>query len=205
MFAEREDPCLRRGNPTQALRPRLARGPWAKRQEHTMLTLAAGPLDTSIVDIVVAIVVFAIFFTLLRVLVWPKVIGGLDERSAKIRNEIDAAEKARHEAESAQKKFELKLREAQEEATRTIAEAQATARKVADELRAKNDAELADMKARALADIQSARESAVRELNEHAVALAATMAGKILRREVGPSDQSRLVAESLAELARVRN
>jgi branched-chain amino acid transport system substrate-binding protein len=41
------------------------------------------------------------------------------------------------------------------------------------------------MKARALADIQSARESAVRELNEHAVALAATMAGKILRREVG--------------------
>jgi F-type H+-transporting ATPase subunit b len=170
-----------------------------------MLTLAAGPLDTSIVDIVVAIVVFAIFFTLLRVLVWPKVIGGLDERSAKIRNEIDAAEKARHEAESAQKKFELKLREAQEEATRTIAEAQATARKVADELRAKNDAELADMKARALADIQSARESAVRELNEHAVALAATMAGKILRREVGPSDQSRLVAESLAELARVRN
>lgn len=170
-----------------------------------MLTLAAGPLDTSLVDVIVAVVVFAMFFAAVRALVWPKVIGALDERTAKIRHEIDAAEKARHEAESAQKKFELKLREAQEEATRTIAEAQATARKVADELRAKNDAELSDMKARALADIQSARESAVRELNEHAVALAATMAGKILRREVGASDQSRLVAESLAELARVRN
>lgn len=170
-----------------------------------MLTLAAGPLDVTIVDIIFAITAFIIFFTIAARLVWPNVIGALDERTAKIRHEIDAAEKARHEAESAQKKFELKLREAQEEATRTIAEAQATARKVADELRAKNDAELSEMKARALADIQSARESAVRELNEHAVALAATMAGKILRREVGASDQSRLVAESLAELARVRN
>ena len=170
-----------------------------------MLTLAAGPLDTSLVDVIVAVVVFVVFFSLLRVFVWPKVISGLDERYAKIKNEIDAAEKARHEAESAQKKFEEKLRQAQEEAARTIEEAKATARKVADELRAKNDAELADMKSRALADIQAARETAVRELNEHSVALAASMASKILRREVGASDQSRLVAESLAELARGRN
>ena len=170
-----------------------------------MLTLAAGPLDTSLVDVIVAVVVFAVFFSLVRVLVWPKIVGALDERSAKIRHEIDSAEKARREAESAQRKFEEKLRQAQEEATRTIAEAQATARKVADELRAKNDTELADMKARALADIQSAREAAVKELNDHAVALAATMASKILRREVSAGDQSRLVSESLAELSRARN
>lgn len=170
-----------------------------------MLTLAAGPLDTSLVDVIVAVVVFAVFFSLLRVLVWPKLVGALDERSAKIRHEIDSAEKARHEAEAAQKKFEEKLRQGQEEAARTIEEAKATARKVVEELRSKNDAELADLKSRALADIQAAREAAVRELNEHSVALAASMASKILRREVGASDQSRLVAESLAELARGRN
>jgi F-type H+-transporting ATPase subunit b len=170
-----------------------------------MLTLAAGPLDTSLVDVIVAVVVFIVFFALVRALVWPKVVGALDAREAKIRHEIDSAEKARHEAEAAQKKFEEKLRQAQEEASRTIEEAKATARKVGDELRAKNDAELSDMKSRALADIQSARESAVREINEHAVTLAASMASKILRREVGASDQSRLVAESLAELARGRN
>lgn len=167
--------------------------------------LAANPLSPDVIGYTVSVVVFIIFFTLAARLVWPKIIGGLDERYAKIRHEIDAAEKARHEAESAQKKFEEKLRQAQEEAARTIEEAKATARKVADELRAKNDAELSDMKARALADIQAARESAVRELNDHAVTLAATMASKILRREVGAADQSRLVAESLAELARGRN
>lgn len=167
--------------------------------------LAAGLLDPDYIAYTFAVVVFLIFFALTAKLVWPKIIAGLDERYAKIRHEIDAAEKARHEAESAQKKFEEKLRQAQEEAARTIEEAKSTARKVADELRAKNDAELSDMKSRALADIQSARESAVRELNEHAVTLAATMASKILRREVGAADQSRLVAESLAELSRGRN
>ena len=167
--------------------------------------LAANPLAPDVIGFTVALVVFLVFFALAAKLVWPKIIAGLDERYAKIRNEIDAAEKSRREAESAQKKFEEKLRQAQEEATRTIADAQATARKVADELRAKNDAELADMKARALADINSAREAAVKEINDHAVSLASAMASKILRREVGATDQSRLVTESLAELANARN
>jgi len=172
------------------------------------VTLAEGavnPLAFKLLSYGTAIVVTLGLFALLATLVWPKIIAGLDERYAKIKSEIDAAEKARHEAESAQKKFEDKLRQAQEEATRTIAAAQATARKDADDLRAKNDAELTEMKTRALADIQSAREAAVKELNDHAVSLAATMASKILRREVSAADQSRLVTESLAELSRARN
>jgi F-type H+-transporting ATPase subunit b len=171
-------------------------------------TLAEGgvnPLEFKLLSYGTALVVTLGLFLLLGKFVWPKLLAGLDARTAKIRHEIDSAEKARHEAEAAQKRFEEKLRQAQEEAGRTIEEARATARKVADELRAKNDAELTEMKSRALADIQAARESAVRELNEHAVALAASMASKILRREVGATDQSRLVAESLAELARGRN
>jgi F-type H+-transporting ATPase subunit b len=170
-------------------------------------TLAEGvnPLAFKLLSYGTAIIVTLALFALLATLVWPKIIAGLDERYAKIKGEIDAAEKARHEAEGAQRKFEEKLRQAQEEAARTIADAKAAASKAADELRAKNDAELSDMKARALADIQAAREGAVKELNDHAVALAATMASKILRREVGAADQSRLVAESLAELSRSRN
>jgi F-type H+-transporting ATPase subunit b len=173
------------------------------------LTLAAeggvNPLEFKLLSYGTAIVVTLCLFAALAKLVWPKIIAGLDERYAKIKGEIEAAEKARHEAQAAQKKFEEKLQQAQAEATATIAAAQATARKVADELRAKNDAELAEMKARALADIQAAKEGAVKELNDHAVALATTMASKILRREVGAGDQSRLVSESLAELSRARN
>jgi len=167
--------------------------------------LAANPLAPDLIGFTVALVVFLVFFAIAAKLVWPKITAGLDERYAKIRGEIDAAEKARHDAQSAQKKFEEKLQQAQAEAAATIAAAQATARKVADELRAKNDAELSDMKSRAIADIESAKQAAVKEINDHAVALATTMASKILRREVGAGDQSRLVSESLAELSRARN
>ncbi len=167
--------------------------------------LAAGPLDPDVIGFTTAIVVFLALFIVLAKFVWPKVIAGLDERYAKVRDEIDAAEKARIEAQSAQRKFEEKLQQAQAEATATIAAAQATARKAGDELRARNDAELADLKARALTDIQSAKEAAVKELNDHAVSLATTMASKILRREVSAGDQARLVTESLAELNRARN
>jgi F-type H+-transporting ATPase subunit b len=173
------------------------------------ITLAAeggvNPLEFKLLSYGTAIVVTILLFALLKIMVWPKIISGLDERYAKIRGEIDAAEKARHEAQAAQRKFEEKLQQAQTEAAATIAAAQATARRVSDELRAKNDADLADMKARAVADIQAAKEGAVKELNDHAVALATTMASKILRREVSAGDQSRLVTESLAELSRARN
>ena len=166
---------------------------------------AVNPLAFKLLSYGTAIVVTLFLFILLSKLVWPKIIAGLDERYEKIRSEIDAAEKARHDAQAAQRKFEEKLQQAQAEAAATIASALATARRVADELRSKNDAELADMKARAIADIESAKQAAVKEINDHAVALATTMASKILRREVGAGDQSRLVTESLAELSRARN
>ena len=167
--------------------------------------LAANPLSPDLIAFTTAVVVFLVFFVLCAKLIFPKIIAGLDERYTKIRNEIDAAEKARQGAESAQKKFEEKLQQAQAEAAATIASAQAIARKAGDELRARNEVELADMKARAVADIQAAKENAVKELNDHAVGLATTMASKILRREVSAGDQSRLVTESLAELVRGRN
>ena len=89
--------------------------------------LAAGPLDPDVIGFTTAIVVFLAVLVVLTKFVWPKIIAGLDERYAKIRDEIDAAEKARHEAQSAQRKFEEKLQQAQAEATATIAAAQATA------------------------------------------------------------------------------
>jgi F-type H+-transporting ATPase subunit b len=189
----------------------LIRGLFTVRLDHHSLDfpmnalIAASPLAPDVIGFTTAIIVFLAFFIVTAKLVWPKIIAGLDERYAKIRGEIDAAEAARHEAQSAQKKFEEKLQQAQAEAAATIAAAQAIARKAGDELRARNEAELADMRARAVADIQAAKENAVKELNDHAVGLATTMASKILRREVSAGDQSRLVTESLAELARGRN
>lgn len=150
---------------------------------------------------VTALVVFGIAFFILYKKVWPPIVQGLDDRQAKIRDEIAAAEKARHDAERAMAEYQESLASARKEATEMIAKARADAKAVADDLRSRNEAELMEMKDRATRDIDAARRAAVAELHRESASLAASIAGKILRREISSDDQRRLVEESLDELA----
>jgi F-type H+-transporting ATPase subunit b len=135
------------------------------------------------------------------VFVWPKIATALDERNAKIVGEIKAAEEARAAAKGAQAEFERQLASAREEAANMIKQARADAQRVADELKARNEQELAERVARANADIEAARKAAVAELHAQSAALALDVASKILRRQVNEQDNGRLVQESLSELA----
>jgi F-type H+-transporting ATPase subunit b len=151
-----------------------------------------------------ALVVFSLAFLILWLKVWPNITKGLDEREAKIRNEIKSAEEARAAATAAQKQYEAELEKAQRQAQETIAKATADARAAAEELRRENDKELADMKLRAKREIETAKETAIAELHSHATTLAASMASRILQREISAGDQNRMLEESIAELANVR-
>ena len=90
---------------------------------------------------IATVVVFLIVFGILATVVWPKILGGLEDRQQKIQGDIEQAEQSRAEAEQAKADFEAKLAEARKEAAETIAQAKADAQKVADELRAANDAD----------------------------------------------------------------
>ena len=165
---------------------------------------AANPVSFQVLPAVTAFVVFGIVFVVLAKFVWPTVSKGLDERNAKIVGEIKAAEEARAAAKAAQAEFEKSLANAREEAANMIKQARADAQRVADELKAKNDQELAEKVARANADIEAARKAAVADMQAQASVLATEIAGKILRRQVNDQDNQRLVQESLKELATSR-
>ena len=81
-----------------------------------------------------------------------------------------------------------------------INDARTQAKQLADELRDKNEKELADRMARATADIEAAKSEAVADLHGQAATLATMIAGKILNREINAGDNQKLVEESLAEL-----
>jgi F-type H+-transporting ATPase subunit b len=85
-----------------------------------------------------------------------------------------------------------------------IKQARADAQRVADELKARNEQELAERVSRANADIEAARKAAVAELQAQSAALATEIASRILRRQVNDQDNQRLVQESLKELATSR-
>lgn len=178
---------------------------------HLMATLAAAdpadahgggnPLEFTPIAYVTSLVVFLVAFGILAVLVWPKITKALDERQRKILGEIDAAEKARSDAESAKAKFEKDLAAAREEAGRMIAQAKADAQRVAEELRSRAEVELQDRLTRANAEIEGAKRAAVAEIHARSAELATAIAGKILKRQITETDQHRLVEESVAELA----
>ena len=154
---------------------------------------------------VTTLVVFLLAFGFLYIKIWPKIIGGLEDRQNKIRREITNAEEAREKANAALAKYEQELASARQEATELIAQARADAKAVAAELRQRNEVELGEMKRRATRDLQNAKHTAIMELHTEAATLAADIAGKILKREISAADQQRLVDESLAELASVQD
>ena len=162
---------------------------------------SANPVSFEILPAVTAFTVFGVAFAILSLVVWAKIARALDERNAKIVGEIKAAEEARAAAKSAQSEFERSLASAREEAANMIKQARADAQRVADELKARNEQELAERGARPNADTEAPRKSAVADLQAQSAALAVDVASRILRRQVNDQDNQRLVQESLQELA----
>lgn len=165
---------------------------------------AVGAIPTvkqGVVTGITALVVFTLVFAVLALKVWPAITKGLDERAAKIRSEIEAAEAARKQAKDALASYERSLSEARAEAQQMLDHAKADQQKLTAELKTKADAELNAMKERAKREIDSARRAAVAEIYAEASSLATSIAGKILAREVNAADQQRLVNEAVAELS----
>ena len=112
-------------------------------------------------------------------------------------SEMSAAEQA---AAQALAEYEASLSQAREQAQQTIADARAEGQRLFDEMKAKNERELAERISRANADIEAARKAAIIDLHANATELATAVASRILQREINPSDQAKLVEESLKEL-----
>jgi F-type H+-transporting ATPase subunit b len=150
---------------------------------------------------VTALTVFAIFFGVLAVVVWPQILKGLKAREEKIRSDLAAAERAAKQAASVEGELQAKLSAASAQAQKIVADAQAAAVAVAAQIKAEAQKSAADQLERATREISAAREAAVAEVATVAGELATDIATKVLRREISATDQANLVKEALAQLS----
>lgn len=165
----------------------------------------ASPMSFELLQYFATIVTFLIVLAILGKVVWPKILGALDERDAKIRAEIKAAEDARKQAAAALERYEKSLAEARAEAQQLIEKTKAEQSTFAADLRAKADAELTRMREHATRDIELAKKQAVSEIYAQAASLATDLASKVLKREINPEDQRRMIDESLGQLESTHN
>ena len=166
---------------------------------------AADPTNAELAPAITTLIVFGLVCLVLFTKVWPKITSGLDERQAKIRQEIEAAEAAQAEARAAMKSQQAELAQARTEANEMIAKAKSDAEALAQSLRDQAQQQLSELREQASQEIRAAKEAAIGELHAESGRLATSIASRILEREINAADQQSLIDESLRELETIQS
>lgn len=166
-------------------------------------TLFASPDARTIVTSVATLLIFTGLLVVLGKYAWGPIVAGLEKRENKIREDIEAAERARAEAQRAQQEYQSQLEGAESRVRDLLAQAQADGQQLATRIKMQAQEEAEEAKERAMRDIETSRREAIDQIRAEAAELATAIAEKILRREVNADDQKRLVEESLNEFQTV--
>lgn len=130
------------------------------------------------------------------------IVGGLDKRSDRIRDELDEARRLREEAQELLASYERKQREAEKEAEGIVAHAREEAERLSKRAATELEAQVARRRQQALDRIDQAGKDAEREVRAAAVDLALKATRKLLAEKIDEGQQSKLVDEAIAEVAK---
>jgi F-type H+-transporting ATPase subunit b len=147
----------------------------------------------------VQLISFLVFIILLWRLGGGPISRMLDQRQDKIREGMEAADRMKAELAATAVKNEEVLRQARTDAQQILADARTTGD--VQIARAKEEAERQgeEYLTRARQTLQSETESARQQLRQEIADLAVSAATKIVRKELDPAAQARLIEETLSE------
>jgi F-type H+-transporting ATPase subunit b len=132
--------------------------------------------------------------------VWPPIAKALDERASKIADGLAAADKAKSELSSANKKVEEELAKSRIEAATRLADAERRALTIIEEAKAKAEEEGSKIVAIAKVEAEQQAVKARESLREQVAALAVKGAEQILRKEVNAGVHADLLSRLKTEL-----
>jgi F-type H+-transporting ATPase subunit b len=145
-------------------------------------------------------IVFAILVWFTMKFVWPPITKALDERALKIADGLAAADKAKSELASANKRVEEDMAKSRNDAAVRMAEAERRAQAMIEEAKAKASEEAAKIIAAAKVEAQQQAVQAREVLREQVAVLVVKGAEQILRKEVNASVHADLLGRLKAEL-----
>jgi F-type H+-transporting ATPase subunit b len=150
--------------------------------------------------LIVQAIVFAILVWFTMRFVWPPITAALDERAKKIADGLSAADKAKSELASANKRVEQQLASARDDAAKRLADAERLAQQLVEEAKTRANDEGVKIVAAARAEAEQESVKARDALRDQVAALAVKGAEQILRREVNASVHADLLAQLKTEL-----
>jgi len=132
--------------------------------------------------------------------VWPPIAKALDDRAQKIAAGLAAADKAKAELTSANKRVEDELAKSRNESAARLADAERRAQGIVEEAKAKATEEGNKIIAAAKVEAEQQSVKAREALREQVAALAVKGAEQILRKEVNASVHADLLGRLKTEL-----
>jgi F-type H+-transporting ATPase subunit b len=148
----------------------------------------------------IQMIVFVILALFTMRFIWPPITAALDERAAKIREGLSAADKAKAELALANKRIEEELSSARTDAAQRLADAERLAQSMIEEAKSRAGEEGAKIVAAARAEAEQEATKARETLREQVAALAVRGAEQILRREVDARTHADLLGPLKAQL-----
>lgn len=158
-----------------------------------------GELGVDVWKLIVQIVAFLLFVVLLWRLALGPIVAMLDARSDKIRESVAAAETMQQELRATAARNEEVLAQARVEAQQVLTNAREAADGVLARAREEAGRQSDEYLARAEATLRTETEQARQQLRQEIAGLAVSAATKIVRKELDPATQTRLIEETLAE------
>jgi F-type H+-transporting ATPase subunit b len=145
-------------------------------------------------------IVFLILVGFTMKFIWPPITAALDERAKKIADGLSAADKAKAELATANKRVEEQLGEARTDAAKRLADAERLAQQMVEEAKGRASDEAAKIIAAARAEAEQESTKAREVLREQVASLAVKGAESILKKEVDARVHSELLGRLKAEL-----
>jgi len=147
---------------------------------------------------IVVLLAFIVVLGVIAKFVLPVLNAALTERQGQIRGELEAADKAKADAEEADAERRTVLEQARTQAREIVSQAQTTADRIVGSATAEGQAVHDRIVASAEAEVVVARQAAVEEVTARVGEIVLAAAERVIGREIKASDHQDLINEAIA-------
>ena len=161
---------------------------------------APNPILPATNEIIWGGLAFIILFGLLAKLGLPAIQKGMQDRTAQIQGDLDAAAAAKAEQQAVLDRYNAQLQEARTEAARIIEEARQSADAVRRDLTQRAEAEAAELRQRNAEQLTAERERLMGEVQSQVASLAIELAEKVVEANLDRDTQNRLIDSYISQV-----
>ncbi|MCY3632721.1 MAG: F0F1 ATP synthase subunit B [bacterium] len=162
---------------------------------------APNPIIPEVTEIIWGGAAFVVLLALMKWKLFPVVKNLMEQRTQRIQDAIDDADRQRAEAAEVKANYEAELADAKAEAARIVDEAREQAATVRADLQARAEADIAEMRERAAADVEASKRQAIADLQSEVSDIALGAAEAVIGRSLeDPEMQRQLVDDYIARV-----